>query len=143
MTPITYSIIIERSQADVFNFVTDFRNDDKWWKPVEHTEKITEGDMQVGSEFLQHAKVMFIKVQNHLKVTAWHPVDYVEYVNESNQLPYSLRYEFETVDKGTKFTLSAELEMKGLLRLLKPFTMRSLDRQLETYFGVLKRHLEQ
>ena len=143
MTAITHSIVIERSKEDVFNFVTDLRNDHKWWEPVLSTDKITEGAVGVGTEYIQHSKVMFITVKNHLKVTAWNPFDSIESVTESKQLAYALRYEFETVDNGTQFTLHAELEMKGLLRLLKPFTMRSLDHQLETYFGVLKQYLEQ
>ena len=143
MTPISHSIVIARSQEDVFNFVTDFRNDTKWWKPVIRTRMITDGTMKVGSEFEQTAKVMFVTVKNKLIVTDWHPPQYADYINESPQLPFKLRYQFDEVEGGTRFTLIAELEMKGALGLLKPITMWTLHRQLNSFFGLLKQVLEQ
>ena len=142
MTPITQSIIINCSQQDLFDFVTDFRNDTKWWKPVIRTEKTTNGDINIGTQFIQYAKVMFITVENNLKVTEWQPPEYVTYSNESPQLSYSLRYEFQPTEQGTQFTLFAELEMKGLLLILKPITMWKLQGQLEKYFGLLKKIME-
>lgn len=142
MEPIKHSIIIARPRDEVFNFVTDFRNDAQWWKPVIRTEKITPGEMGVGTLFKQYSKVMFLTVENNLTVTEWNPPQRVGYINESPQLAYTLSYDFEEVKVGTRFLLTAELEMKGLLRLLKPFTMRTLHKQLQEYFGLLKQVME-
>lgn len=142
MEPIKHSIIIACPRDDVFNFVTDFRNDTKWWKPVIRTEKITPGEMAVGTVFKQYSKVMFITIENNLTVTEWNPTEYVGYINESPQLAYTLRYDFEAVEGGTRFSLIAELEMKGMLRLLKPITMRTLHKQLQEYFDLLKQVME-
>lgn len=103
---VSHSITIACPQNTVFKFVTDFRNDTKWWKRVIQTEKLTDGEMGVGSEFLQYSYVMLgLKVRNHLKVLEYSPPDYVVYVNESSQLAYDLRYSFLSQGQGhTTFT---------------------------------------
>lgn len=142
MTPITHSIVIARPREEVFAFVTDFRNDTKWWKPVIRTEKVTPDEIGVGSIFKQYSKVLFVTVESELRVTEWNPPEFVTYINESPQLAFSLRYQFDEDAGGTRFSLIAELEMKRLLRLLKPITMRTLHKQLQEYFELLKQVME-
>ena len=143
MSAITHSITVARAREDVFNFVANLCNDEKWWEPVERTEKITSGAIDVGTQFVQHAKVMFVKVENNLTVMDWNPPESAQFLNESKQLPFLLKYKFDTVDGGTKYTLHAELETKGILSLLNPLTVMTLNKQLESYFEVLKQVLEQ
>jgi len=141
-TPISHSVVINRPLEDVFAFVTDFRNDKKWWKPVTYSEMVTSGEFGVGSEFIQHAKVMFVPVQNRLRVLEISAPNWVRYRNESNQLAYDLMYKFEAVDGGTRFSHDVQLEMKGVLGIFKPLTMWFLNREQRKYFGLLKEVLE-
>ena len=142
MTLVTHSIFIDRPPAEVFAFVTDFRNDNLWWKSVIHTEKVTPGDIAVGTQFIQDSKVLFVVIKGHLEVLEWNPPRLVRYRNESSNLLYDLLYQFDAEGSGTRFTLEASLEMKGALRLLKPITMQTLHGKLRTYFGLLKDVLE-
>lgn len=143
MTLINHSIVINRPPEEVFAFVTDTRNDSKWWKPVIGTEKITPGEITVGTKFRQTSKVLFITINSVLGILEWNPPHSVKYRNESPQLPYNLLYQFVAVEGGTNFILDAELEMKGVLKLLKPIIMQALHGQLKTYFGLLKQVMEQ
>lgn len=141
---LSHSININCPQQTVFEFVTDFRNDTKWWKRVIKTEKLTEGDMGVDSEFLQYSYVMLgIKVRNHLKVLEYQPHEYVTYVNESPQLGYDLRYTFTPQGQElTTFTLDATIHAKRALQLFLPLTKLILKKQLSMYFAELKVYLE-
>ena len=143
MIPIQHSIVIQRPRKVVFNFVTNTENDSHWWKPVIRTEKLIPGEMRVGSEFRQVTKVLgVLTVYNHLKVTEYAPFDYVRYHAESAQLPFDLLYRFTPTGDATTFTLEAELSPKGILRVVLPILMWSLNRELKTYFGLLKSYLE-
>lgn len=143
MTHVLHSIVIQRTPSDVFDFVTNFENDKYWWKAVIQTEKTTPGAMRAGTEFRQTSKVLGITIHSHLKVLEYARPDHVRYVNESPQLPFSLLYSFTPTGSGaTTFTLDAELDQKGLLRLITPLLLWSLGRQLNTYFGLLKTHME-
>jgi Polyketide cyclase / dehydrase and lipid transport len=139
---ISHSVVINRPQKEVFEFVSTFENDTKWWKAVDHTDKITPGPMGVGTVFHQTATVMGIKVINKLTVTEYVPYEYVRYINESKQLAYSLLYKYDKVGGGTKFTLEADLKMQGVLAMLAPLTMSFLKGQLEKFFNILKNYME-
>lgn len=143
MTHITHEVLIQCAPAKVFAFVTNFENDHYWWKAVSYTEKITPGDMNVGSEFRQVAKVLgIITVYNLLEVIEFTPPHKVQYVNQSPQLSYTLHYNFSPLGDATLFTLEADIDVKGILRAVMPLTLWSLHRQLNTFFNLLKLHLE-
>lgn len=141
-TAIKYAVVINRSPSEVFNFVTDFRNDTRWWKPVIRTEKVTDGDIMQGTKFIQYSKVMFVTIQGHLQVIEWNPPLWVKYRNESPQLPYDLLYKFDAFEGKTRFSLEADMQMRGVLKVLKPITMWILHRQLKKYFWLLKEVME-
>ena len=143
LTHIYHAIDIHQLPEAVFNFVTDFRNDTRWWKPVIRTQKMTDGDIKVGTKFIQYSKVLFVTIEGHLQVLEWNPSFSVKYRNESPQMPYDLLYKFEPIQGGTRFSLDASIEMKGVLKLIKPITMWILHRQLKKYFGLLKKVMEQ
>jgi hypothetical protein len=142
MTPIAYSINIQRPIHQVFDFVSNFENDKYWWKSVIKTQKLTPGPVGVGTESDQVAKLLFVTVHNRLCVTEYHPPDLIACRNESPQLAYDLQYHFTEEGNTTKFTLMADLEPKGVLKWLLPITMRVLYRQLHMYFQELKTYLE-
>ncbi|MCL4255615.1 MAG: SRPBCC family protein [Anaerolineae bacterium] len=138
-----YSIVIHRPVEDVFNFVTDFRNDKAWWKLVTHTEMVTPGELGVGSEFVQSAKVLFITIQGRMRVLELDPPNWIRYRSESKQLSYNLLYTFEAVEGGTHFTQDAQLEIKGILRVFRPFTIWFIRWAQQRYFPILKQVLEE
>lgn len=141
--PMRYSIIIHRPIEEVFNFVTDFRNDKAWWKLVSHTEMVTPGEFGVGSEFVQSARVLFITIRGRLRVLEWDPPNWIRYRGESKQLSYNLLYTFEAVEGGTRFSQDAHLEIKGILRVFYPLTVWFINRAQHRYFPILKQVLEQ
>ena len=142
MTSITHSISINCPVQQVFDFVSNFENDKYWWEAVIETQKLTPGPIGVGTEFDELTKVLFVRVQNHLRVTKHQPPTLICYRNESPQLSYDLEYHFAPEQNGTTFTLVATLEFKGALRLLFPIAMSTLHGQLDRSFDILKRHLE-
>lgn len=143
LTHVYHAIDIRRSPEEVFQFVTDFSNDKHWWKAVIDSQKMTEGEMRVGTKFIQHSKVLFVTIESHMQVLEWNPPHSIKCRNESPQLPYDLLYTFEPIEDGTRFSLDASVQMKGALKLIKPITIWIVRRQLKKYFGLLKQVMEQ
>jgi hypothetical protein len=139
---LTHAIFIRCSQSEVFDFVTDFRNDPHWWKTVLHTEKITPGDIGVGTKFRQTAKVGFGTLTNLLEVKAYDPPNTVEYLNTSNGISYILWYKFTSVEHGTNFSLTTDITLHGKYRLLRIFVVPLLKYQLRKFFDELRIYLE-
>ena len=86
MAQIKTSIRIRRSQEKVSAFGTDFRNDEKWWKTVIHTEKTTEGPIGVGTRFRQTAKVMLFTVHNELEIVEYDPPHQMRTMDDTRRI---------------------------------------------------------
>ena len=142
MAQIETSIRIRCSQEKVFAFVTDIRNDTKWWKTVIHTEKITEGAVGVGTRFRQTAKVMLFTVHNDFEIVEYDPPHHMRAVNRSPELAYDVIYRFTATETDTTYTMIAQLEAKGVLRFLLPITLRVLKGQSQRFLSGLKTYLE-
>lgn len=141
-TEISHSTWINCPIDTVFYFVTNLENDHYWWKAVLESKKLTPDAVGLGSKFHQHSKVLFVSIDNHLQITEWQPPTLARFVNQSAQLAYTVDYICSTKGGGTRFTLKADLIMKGWLKRFFPLTMNTLHRQLDRYFGLLKTHLE-
>lgn len=142
MEKIEISIRIRCSQEKVFAFVTDIRNDTKWWKAVIHTEKTTEGAVGVGTRFRQTSKVMLITIHSEFEIVEYDPPHHMRAINHSPELPYEVIYRFNATETDTTYTMIAKLEAKGVLRWLLPITLRVLKGQSQRYFSALKTYLE-
>lgn len=142
MEKIEISIPIRCPQEKVFAFVTDIRNDTKWWKAVIHTEKTTEGPIGVGTRFRQTAKVMIVTVHNNFEIVEFDPPHHMRAINHSPELAYDVIYRFNSTGPDTIYTMIAQLEAKGVLRFLLPITLRVLKGQSQRFFSALKTYLE-
>jgi hypothetical protein len=142
LTEISHSILIDCPAERVFHFVTNLENDHYWWKAVLDTQKVIPGAIGLNTEFKQHSKVLFVTIDNHLRITEWQPPRLARYVNESQQLAYTVDYICTPEGHQTRFTLKADLTLKGALKLIFPLTMSTLHSQLDRYFKLLKHHLE-
>lgn len=145
MPDIEYALTINRRPEDVFAFVTDPANDHLWWKSVIQTDKLTSGELGVGSELLQRCRVMGIfNLNNHIQVAEYFPPHTIRYETQSNLLPYSALYRFEPLQDGvaTRFHIEATLTPKGALKQMLPLLMWTLAGDLKRYFLALKLHLE-
>jgi hypothetical protein len=60
----------------------------------------------------------------------------------SGPIPTEVDIIVESVDGGTKFTISAKAETGGFFKLAEPLVARMLDRQWDTNAGNLKDLLE-
>jgi hypothetical protein len=80
-------------------------------------------------------------------VTAWEVTEYepnqtIGFRVTSGPLPFQGKYAFETVDGGTRVTLTARAATSGLSRLFEPVAARLGKRQYKNDFATLKELLE-
>ncbi len=142
MPELTHSIYVQCSPEVAFNYMTDFRNDAEWWVQSLSAEKLTKGDIGVGTKFNQISAVGFVKVKSTIRVTEIAPNTKYQFVNESNQLEYKVTYLTEQEDDGCKVTMIASMDTHGILKLVWPITKKVIDKQIEQNFKNLKRQLE-
>ncbi len=130
--------IIHAPVERVYGYVSDPANDVNWRKGVTESGLTTDPPLALGSEG-------YVKAGGQVarwKVTAIAPGVSVDW--ELTEGPYggSGGYRFEEVDGNTRFTLVADVEPRGFLRLLGPLFARMGRKQNEADVEALKRLLE-
>lgn len=112
-----FSIGIERSAADVFNLVSDLRNDIHWQKALIEVRKATPGPIGVGTRFQQHIRVMGNALPLEIEVRQFRRhCDYVLDVSWGD-LVFTTTVGVQAIGRGSRLTVLAEGKFSGLAKL--------------------------
>ena len=139
MAQIEGEIMINRSQAEVFDFVADERNEPRYNPQMLTVEQLSEGEIGVGTKF--HAEVrsggrvvpMIIEFTAHDRP--------VRLASRSEMVGMVILGEpsFEAVGDSTRMRWSWNLEPSGALKLITPLMILIGRRQEKAVWTGLKR----
>ena len=124
-------IEVPRAPDEVFDFLTDLRNEKAWNPRVIHIEKVTDGPLSAGSRFsglyqgigeLTTDLVEFDRPRS------------LSFRSVGSRMRIEGQFRLEPNAKGTRLTLSAELVPQGFFRFLMPL-MAPIIRQQNTAAG--------
>ena len=134
------SIEIARSPEDVFAYVADLTNLPAWQQSARSAE--AEGELGVGTAFVEARHFMGREVESRGEVTAFEPGRELSLRLAGGPVPLTVRHLFEPAGAGTRLTVEAEGEPGGLLKLAGPLAQRAARRQADDDLKRLKRILE-
>jgi hypothetical protein len=128
------SVLIERPIEAVYRFVSldFFENYPKWSPEVVQLEQTSEGPIEVGTTGWQVRRDRGIRNEARFRVNECLPLRTIEFVSITRP-DFSVRYSFETVDRGTRLTFSFELKPE--------LYMRPAQRALKVAFDVESRRV--
>jgi uncharacterized protein YndB with AHSA1/START domain len=134
MAAVGAQIVIGRPIAEVYDYVTDLRNDPNWWSGVTRSERVA-GDGGVGTRYKLEAKLLGVKVPTQIDVTeADRP--HAMTIVAKGRLPYVGRYTFTPSASGTRVAIDVEIEqspwrqLAPVLAMVMRHHLRSLNRVL-------------
>lgn len=134
---------IDRSQADVWAFMTDLANAPAWMKGIEQIAPLADGAMRAGARFRTVSNAGGRGVARETELAIWEPM--TRFALKSEQGGISAVYEYCCTSDGdrTKVALDARCIARGVIwRLLHPliaYMMRRHDGdQLERLRHVLE-----
>jgi len=135
------AITIERPRHDVFEFVSDLENVPKWNYAIVETRKTSDGPMHVGTTFRQ-VRSLPSRSEETLQVTELEPDR--RFVVHGGLGPFeaTLTYEFEDVGESTRLTNRANLQARGIKRLVAPIVSGRVRDAVAANLGTLKQLLE-
>jgi uncharacterized protein YndB with AHSA1/START domain len=122
----------------VYGYVSDPANDANWRTGVTESGLITDPPLGLGSEGYVKAG----KQVARWKVTAIAPGDSVDWELTEGPFAGSGGYRIEDINGNTRFTLVANVQPRGVLRLLGPLFARIGRRQNQGDVQALKDLLE-
>jgi carbon monoxide dehydrogenase subunit G len=136
---------IERPLEEVFDFVTDARNEPQYNPRILNVEKKTGGPVGHGTRFVLMSKVMGRRTAVEYEITAYERPRLMtsRTISGLPLMDVQSIETFEPVGEGTRMRWVWEVKGRGLAgRLMVPLLARVLGRRLEGAFANIKRVLE-
>lgn len=139
MTVIENTVQIDRAPEDVFDYLVDLRNELEWNPGTESMEKLTDGEMGVGTRFLakwKQSKHIEVECTEYERPRRW------TYVN-GGPVSVTLTIELTAHGTGTQLHSSFDAQPNGWFRLVFPIFIRMMRRHERQNMANLKAALEQ
>ncbi|MEK6278532.1 MAG: SRPBCC family protein [Actinomycetota bacterium] len=138
-----HSVEIARPPEEVFEFISDPRNDPRWCEKVLSCEQVTGDGPAVGARYRSVHRPTRIKPKAELvcEIVAFDPPSAMASRQEDEDGVFDVTYEVAPIPEGTRFTQRSEIEWK-LPRPLQLVANRMVPRHIEGQMKALKGLLE-
>lgn len=129
MITVEREILVERPADEVFDFLADVRNEERWNPNVLRIESEADGPLSVGETFegvyRRGGRMRFELVE------AVRPSRLV-FRGGGRQMALVGTLELEQAGSATRVRMKGEMEPRGLMKLLAPLMRKPIERQYAT-----------
>jgi carbon monoxide dehydrogenase subunit G len=136
------STSIARTPADVFEFVSDFRNDPQWHTDILEVRPTGPGPIGKGSAFAIKLKPFMGNSEGTVTVSEYEPPHRVVLKGQMGKMAPTLTLTVEPEGQGSRFTRGVEVEPPGIMKLMAPLMKGMFRKRNAGFVANLKRVLE-
>jgi uncharacterized protein YndB with AHSA1/START domain len=138
-----HTVVVERPPEDVFAVLTDLSNLPAWQSGAVRVRGL-EGDLGVGSTYVQELKFLGKRFEATIEVTEFEPGRRFSLRTRTGPIPFRVRHTLEPADAGGATRLHVELEGDpgGVFKLAEQLVMRNARREVQADFAALKKLVE-
>ncbi len=143
MVHIEGEIVINRPVEEVFDVVADERNEPRYNPRLLWVEQISSGPIGRGTRFQAVTKTMGRPIEMTIEFTDYERPRRLASLTHLPTMEIRGALTFDPLPEGrTRMRWSWELQVRGVMRLLRPLIARMGKRQEETVWTGLKQFLE-
>jgi len=146
MGKFSVSVYINRSQQDVFDFLSDPANLSKWSSAFESAEWTSSDAPGIGSTYRVSARILGAKKEGLFEVVQWDRSNRYSYKIKQRAFPIE-RMEtaitLEPKNSGTEVTFESQFEIVGVLKFADGVFARMGKKQDGSILDTAKRLLEE
>ena len=135
-------IFINLPQQEIFDYITDPANDEKWRKSSVSVEWTSEGPVGVGSTQTSVDKFLGRNMETDSEITVWDPPNEYGWKSVGGPVPFELSLKFTAEGDGTQLTFSGQAELGGFFKLAEGLAGKQMEKQIDGDFNNLKDVLE-
>lgn len=106
---------------ETFAFVADFANAAQWDPGVASSERIDDGPLGVGARYRLGIRRGDRVVPMEYRVTAFEPLSRVVLAGTGSGVEAEDEIVFEATESGTRIDYTADIRLRGVMRLATPF----------------------
>jgi len=133
---------VDRPLDEVFAFVGDFANTKEWDPGIADARMVTDGPIGIGTRYALDVVFNGRTLPMTYVVTEWDPPNRVVLKGEGSTLTAVDDIRFEATPTGTRIRYSADLRLKGLLKVAEPFLKGRIDETGRKAMAGMRRALE-
>lgn len=134
-------VMIRRSPAEVFAFLSDFTNLPSWNYAIRSTQQVMPGPVGVGTTYRQVRSLPRV-AEETFSVTVWEPDRSVAITGDFGPFTGTLAYRLDPVPDGTLLVNQVQLRPRGALGLLGGIAGGRVQAAVAENLDVLRRELE-
>ena len=142
MIKIEKSVLINKPQQEVFDFVTNLSNDSKWQSSIESVERVSDGPIGVGSTWRYVGKFLGRKNETEIQMTSYDPPRQSSVKAVSGPIPFENTHKFQKQDGGTLLTFTGQAEFGGFFKMAEGLVGKQMEKQMDADGAALKKLLE-
>ena len=135
------TVMVERPAHDVFDILAHFENVPKWNYAIVETTKTSQGPVAVDATYRQIRSVPS-RSEERFEVTEFEPDRRLAIRGDLGPFEGTLTYELEPAGGGTRLTNRADLQARGLARLVAPLAVGRIREAVAANLAKLKELLE-
>jgi uncharacterized protein YndB with AHSA1/START domain len=140
---IVRSIVIDRQVEEVFAFVAEPRNDERWCEKVRSVEQVEGDEPGPGSRYAVLHRPVPLRPPRWMayECLEWDPPSRIRWREDDDHDVIEVTYELEPVRTATRFTQRDDARL-GAPRPLQPLLKAGIGRDMARQLRALKRLLE-
>ncbi len=120
MTVLREELEVDRSIEEVFAFIADFANSARWDPGVAESRNVTEGPVRIGTRYDLVVLFNDRRLPMTYEVIEYRPPDRVALRGSGSTVNAMDDIRFEATPGGTRIRYTADLRLRGPLRVLEP-----------------------
>ena len=128
MTMLREQIETSLSIDEAFAFVADFANASRWDPGVATSDRIDDGPVRVGARYRLGVRMGGRVAPMEYEITAYEPSRRVVLTGSGSGVAAVDDISFEATTSGTRIDYTADIRLRGLMRLAAPFAGGSFAR---------------
>jgi uncharacterized protein YndB with AHSA1/START domain len=136
---VTIELHVDRPVDEVFDYFSDFRNENEWNVVAHDLVLLTEGAVGTGSRFRGEYDRMGTM---QYEITKFERPGRVEVRGSAKQFAWDSTFTFSPENGGTRMVGPMDTHPKGLMKLLAPFMSGVVRRQTNKGMASFKRTIE-
>jgi carbon monoxide dehydrogenase subunit G len=129
--------------GDAFAFVADFANSQDWDPGVQTSERVNPGPVAIGARYRLGVRMGGRVSQMEYVVTTFEPLRRVVLTGSGSGVEAIDDIRFEATPQGTRIDYTADIRLRGLMRLAAPFAGGALARIARDARDGMQRALDQ
>jgi uncharacterized protein len=142
MVLIEHNLTINRSNADVFGFVTNLENLARWQPGIMESKQLIPGPTQIGTKLAIVRQLMGQRIEGTAEVTGLKPNQAFALKIVAGPMSMRIVLSFEPTGDNTNIRIVGEMDPQGFFMVAEPLVAGQIKSQMETSLNNLKVLLE-